>query len=243
MIAILGTWGIAFGYWSQFLAGLWLTIQMSFIAFALAFVFGLLGATARRSRFLPIRAVGTVYVELIRNTPVLLQIFMAFFALAQLGLPLSAFQAGIAALAINSGAYLTEVIRAGLQAVPRGQLEAARSLGLSQGDVFRHVVFPQAVRYVYPPVINQLIQIILGSALVSQIALPELTSTAETINSDTLLTMQVFTIALVLYLALSNVTSLVADVVARHVFHPAIELRQTVRRPLRRRLATLGIGR
>ena len=237
-------WGAALGYWPEFLSGLVLTAEVSVLSFALAFLLGVLGALARRSGFGPLRALGALYVEVIRNTPVLLQIFMIFFALPQFGVRLTAFDAGVAALGINAGAYLTEIIRAGLQAVPKGQVEAARSLGLRQRDIFRSVVFPQALRYVYPPVINQFIQIILGSSLVSAIALPELTSTTETINSTTLLTMQLFTIALVLYLLLSNVTSVLADVVGRHAFKPPLYTRPSGRgRPaLRRRLPTLMGG-
>jgi polar amino acid transport system permease protein len=237
-------WGVALSYWPDFLSGLVLTAEVSLLSFALAFVLGVLGALARRSGFGPLRLLGAVYVEAIRNTPVLLQIFMIFFALPQLGLRLTAFDAGVAALGINAGAYLTEIIRAGLQAVPRGQVEAARSLGLRQRDIFRFVVFPQALRYVYPPVINQFIQVILGSSLVSTIALPELTSTTETINSTTLLTMQLFTVALVLYLLLSNVTSALADVVGRHAFKPPLYTRPSGRGglALRRRLQVLVGG-
>lgn len=237
-------WGVALSYWPDFLSGLLLTAEVSLLSFALAFVLGVLGALARRSGFVPLRVLGAVYVEAIRNTPVLLQIFMIFFALPQLGLRLTAFGAGVAALGINAGAYLTEIIRAGLQAVPRGQVEAARSLGLRQRDIFRFVVFPQALRYVYPPVINQFIQVILGSSLVSTIALPELTSTTETINSTTLLTMQLFTVALVLYLLLSNVTSALADVVGRHAFKPPLYTRPSGRGglALRRRLQVLAGG-
>ena len=219
---MFGGWGTALGYWPQFLGALILTAELSVLSFALAFVLGVLGALARRSGIWPLRAVGAAYVEVIRNTPVLLQIFMIFFALPQLGLRFTAFDAGVAALGINAGAYLTEIIRAGLQAVPRGQIEAARSLGMRQLDVFRDVIFPQALRFVYPPIINQLIQVILGSSLVSTIALPELTSTTETINSTTLLTMQLFTIALVLYLLLSNITALLSDVVAHYAFKPPL---------------------
>lgn len=219
---MLAPWATALSYMPAFLGALWLTTAMSVLAFALAFLLGVLGALARRSRIRALRFVGTAYVEVIRNTPVLLQLFMIYFALPESGVRLDAFQAGVAALAINAGAYLTEIIRAGLQSVPRGQLEAARSIGLVPRDVFRSVAFPQALRAVYPPVINQFIQLILGSSLVSQIALPELTNTAQTINSQTLLTMQVFTIALVLYLVLSNATALVADFIGRRAFKPPL---------------------
>ncbi len=219
---MLAPWATLMGYMPAFLNGLWLTATMSVLAFALAFALGVAGALARRSRIAPLRWVGAAYVEVIRNTPVLLQLFMIYFALPEFGVRLGAFEAGTAALAINAGAYLTEIIRAGLQAVPRGQLEAARSVGLGPGDTFRSVVFPQALRYVYPPVVNQFVQVILGSSLVSQIALKEITNAAQTINSQTLLTMHVFTIALVLYLFLSNVTALLADVVGRRAFKPPL---------------------
>jgi polar amino acid transport system permease protein len=193
---MLAPWATTFSYAPAFLHGLWLTAAMSVLAFLFAFILGLLGALARRSRFRLLRFIGTLYVEAIRNTPVLLQLFMIYFALPQAGIRFDAFQAGVAALAVNAGAYLTEIIRAGIQSVPRGQLDAARSIGLAPRDVFRSVVFPQALRSVYPPVINQFIQVILGSSLVSQIALPELTNTAQTINSQTLLTMHIFTVVL-----------------------------------------------
>lgn len=218
----MAPWATLLKYWPELLNGLWITASMSVLAFILAFVLGVLGALARRSGIAPLRWIGAAYVEVIRNTPVLLQLFMIYFALPELGVRLDAFQAGVAALAINAGAYLTEIIRAGLQAVPRGQLEAARSIGLARGDVFRSVVFPQALRFVYPPVINQFIQLILGSSLVSQIALKEITNTAQTINSQTLLTMHIFTIALVLYLILSNATAILADVVGRRAFKPPL---------------------
>jgi polar amino acid transport system permease protein len=219
---MLAPWAAVFGYAPAWLDALWLTASMSVLAFVLAFAFGLLGALARRSRKRLLRFLGATYVEVIRNTPVLLQLFMIYFALPEFGLRLDAYQAGVAALAINAGAYLTEVIRAGLQSVPKGQLEAARSLGLPSRDVFRSVVFPQALRSVYPPVVNQFIQLILGSSLVSQIALKELTNTAQTINSQILLTMHIFTVALVLYLLLTNLTALGADFIGRRAFKPPL---------------------
>jgi polar amino acid transport system permease protein len=218
----MNAWNTVLGYAPALLGGLWTTASMSVLAFGLAFVLGVLGAVARRASLAPVRFVATAYVEVIRNTPVLLQIIMIYFALPELGIRLDAYQAAVVALGINAGAYLTEIIRAGLQSVPRGQIEAARSIGLQPREVFRNVVFPQALRNVYPPVINQFIQLILGSSLASQIALKEITNVAQTINSQTLLTMHVFTVALVLYLILSNATALAADVVGRRAFKPPL---------------------
>lgn len=213
--------------------------MVSCIAFAGALVLGVLGAVSRQSRAWPLRLIAGVYVEVIRNTPALVQIFLVYFGLPFFGIHLSAFVAGTAALAINAGAYLTETIRAGLQSVPRGQFEAARTLGLSKTNVFAHVVLPQAVRAVYPPVVNEFLQIILGSSLLSTIALNELTGVALTINGLTFQTINAFSVALVLYLVLTNLVSLGANLLSRVVFQPPLP---RVRHTRRARLRLWGIG-
>jgi polar amino acid transport system permease protein len=229
------TWQSIFDHSAEFAQGTALTMEVAVVAFVLAFLIGVVGAAGRRStRWFP-RAVAGVFVEIIRNTPVLLQVFVAYFALPSLGLPLSRFEAGVAALAINAGAYLTEILRSGIAAVPRGQREAGQVLALSRWTTFRHVVMPQALRNVYPAVVNQFIQVILGTSLLSAIALPELTGTAQTVNSQTLLTMQVFTVALVIYLIVTNVVSFAAAALARLIFRPP--LRTSVRPRLRLRPA------
>ncbi|MFI9169330.1 amino acid ABC transporter permease [Streptomyces lincolnensis] len=215
-------WTYALRDWTTYLDAAWLSLKLSLAAFALAFTLGLLGALARRSRHVVLRAPAAVYVEVVRNTPVLLQMFVAYFALPSAGLRLSPVQAGVLALGVNVGAYLTEIFRAGIQAVPGGQREAARVLALSPARTFVHVVLPQALRNVYPAVVNQLVQIILGSSLLSAISVPELTGTAMVINSRTLLTVQVFGIAAVLYLVLTNAVVLVAGLVGRVAFKPSL---------------------
>jgi polar amino acid transport system permease protein len=183
---------------------------------------GILGALARRSRFWPLRLLGAVYVEAIRNTPALVQVFLVYFGLPFFGIHLPAFVAGVVALAINAGAYLTETIRAGLGSVAPGQFEAARTLGLSRGSVFAHVVLPQAVRVVYPPVVNEFIQVILGSSLLSTIALNEITGVTLTINGATFETINAFSVALVLYLLITTVVSVGANLLARTMFRPPL---------------------
>ncbi|MFI5679352.1 amino acid ABC transporter permease [Streptomyces cellulosae] len=228
---MLTDWSYALQDWPTYLSAAWLSLRLSLAAFALAFALGLLGALARRSRYAVLRAPAAVYVEVIRNTPVLLQMFVAYFALPSAGLRLSPVQAGVLALGVNVGAYLTEIFRAGIQAVPSGQREAARVLALSPARAFTHVVLPQALRNVYPAVVNQLVQIILGSSLLSAISVPELTGTSMVINSRTLLTVQVFGIAAVLYLVLTNLVVLVAGLIGRVAFKPPLPT--TVRaRPL-----------
>jgi polar amino acid transport system permease protein len=197
-------------------------VEVSFLSFAGALVLGVLGAVARRSGLWPLRLIGAAYVEAIRNTPALVQIFLVYFGLPFFGIHLPAFVAGVVALAINAGAYLTETIRAGLASVPPGQFEAARTLGLSRASVFAHVVLPQAVRVVYPPVVNEFLQVILGSSLLSTIALNEITGVALTISGLTFETINAFSVALVLYLLLTTLVSVGANVLARAVFRPPL---------------------
>lgn len=229
---MLTDWTYALRDWPTYLDAAWLTLRLSLEAFVLAFALGLFGALARGSRYAVLRAPAAVYVEVIRNTPVLLQMFVAYFALPTTGLRLSPVQAGVLALGVNVGAYLTEIFRAGIAAVPRGQREACRVLALTPARTFLHVVLPQALRNVYPAVVNQLVQIILGSSLLSAISVPELTGTAMVINSRTLLTVQVFGIAAVLYLVLTNLVALVAGVVGRVAFKPPLRPAAVRPRPL-----------
>jgi polar amino acid transport system permease protein len=172
-----------------------------------------------------------VYIEAIRNTPVLLQIFIVFFGLPSLGITLNAYTAGVIALGVNVGAYLAEVFRAGIQSVPRGQLEAASILGLERSQIFIEVVLPQAARAVYPAIVNNLIQLLLGTSLLSAIALPELSGTATVINARTLLYIQTFSITLIAYLFLSNLLSWLAGQIGVRVFHPPLVMKKRTRRP------------
>lgn len=209
-------------YTPQFIEGAWVAIWTSTVAFALALLLGALIAVMRESKWRVLRVVGAVYVEILRNTPVLVQIFMAYFGLASIGLRLPALLAGVVALGLNGGAYLAEIIRAGISAVPAGQLEAARTLGLSAPQIFFSIIFPQAMRTVFPPVINQYVEMILGSSLLSAIAVNELTSVARIVNSITYETMAVFAFVMLFYLVLTNLVSFGASVFSRYVFKPSI---------------------
>jgi len=215
-------WLILFHYLDDFLLAAWVTLQVTALAFALAIIIGLLAALARSCRVSALRFIAGSYIEIIRNTPVLLQIFIVFFGLPSLGMAMSAWTAGIVALGVNVGAYLAEVFRAGIQSVPRGQLEAAAILGIGRRDIFVHVVLPQAARAVYPAIINNLIQLLLGTSLLSAIALPELTGTATVINARTLLYIQTFSMTLLAYLIMSNVLVWISGVAGRYLFSPPV---------------------
>ncbi len=136
-------WLTLAGYFNDFVRAAWLTL----LAFVLAMALGLLTALAGASKSRLLRGIASVYIEAIRNTPVLLQIFIVFFGLPSMGLTLDDYWAGVIALGVNVGAYLAEVFRAGIQSVPKGQLEvAAAILGLSRSQIFVEVVLPQAAR-------------------------------------------------------------------------------------------------
>jgi len=224
-------WLTLAGYWNDFVRAAWLTLQITLLAFILAMLLGLLTALASASRVGLLRAIASVYIEAIRNTPVLLQIFIVFFGLPSLGVTLNAYTAGVIALGVNVGAYLAEVFRAGIQSVPRGQLEAASILGLGRSQIFVEVILPQAARAVFPAIVNNLIQLLLGTSLLSAIALPELSGTATVIKARTLLYLQTFTITLIAYLVLSGVLSWIAGQIGTRVFHPPLVMTKRSRRP------------
>ena len=145
------------------------------------------------------------YVEVIRNTPLIVQLFIVFFGLPSAGIRLDAMTAAIIALAINLGAYSTEIIRAGLEAIPKAQIEAGHSLGLSGTQVFRHVVLVPAIKIVYPALTSQFVLIMLATSVVSQISAPDLFHVASIIQSRTFRDFEIYAVIAMLYLALALV--------------------------------------
>jgi len=162
-----------------------LSLRITVLGFLLAFALAALAALARDSRSRIARFVAACYVEVIRNTPVLLQIFIVFFELPTFGIRLSAVTAGTIALGINVGAYLTEVLRAGVSAVAEGQLEAAQILGLSRSQTFGWVVLPQTARIALPPLVVQYISLIKDTSIASVIGLVEIMKAGQSIVDRT----------------------------------------------------------
>jgi putative glutamine transport system permease protein len=189
--------------WPLLLEGYAMTAVVSLLAMLLSLILGTVIAGLRTSSAVPLRWLGTAYVECFRNTPLLIQLYFYFFGLTRLGLRLTAFQAGVAALAIYTAAYVAEVVRSGILSVDRGQQDAARALGLSYLQTQRFVVLPQALRTVLPPLGNLGIALIKNSALVSSIALADLLYVSDLIQSRTFRTFEVFTAVVVLYLSLT----------------------------------------
>ncbi|WIM09838.1 amino acid ABC transporter permease [Enhydrobacter sp.] len=189
--------------WPDFVAGAWLTVQLTVVSIALGLAVGTVCALARvyGGTFLR-RAVG-LYVELIRNTPLLIQIFIVYFGLSSLGLKLSAEVSAVIALVVNMGAYTTEIMRAGIQSIQRTQLEAADCLGLTRLQTILHVVLLPAMERVYPALSSQFVLLMLASSITSTISAEELTATANRVQSDTYRSFEVYIIVALVYLALS----------------------------------------
>ncbi len=160
-------WTFIRSHWFFIFNGVWLTILLSVLSILLATVLSLLGALGRLSKFAPAYALATFYISLIRGTPLLLQVVFFFLALPQLGIRLSGLSAGVLALGLNYGAYMTEIMRAGIQSVSAGQREAAESMGMTHFQIMRFIVLPQALRLVIPPIGNQFIAMLKDTSLIS----------------------------------------------------------------------------
>jgi len=189
--------------WPRFLHGAWLTIQLASIAIVLGFVVGAVCALARTSGSPRVKRIVGAYVEAIRNTPLLVQMFLVYFGLASLGLKISAELSAALALTINIGAYSTEILRAGIQSVAKSQVEAGECLGLSRLQVYWHVVLLPAVERVYPALSSQFVLLMLASSVTSQISAEELTAAANVLQSETFRSFEVYIIVALMYLALS----------------------------------------
>ncbi|KQN63034.1 MULTISPECIES: amino acid ABC transporter permease [unclassified Erwinia] len=190
-------------HWPELLAGLWVTIQLTVLATVGGVGLGILGAALRSGKPSLLSRIWGIYVELIRNTPFVVQLFFIVFGLPNLGLKLTAGEAALLAMLINLGAYSTEIIRAGIQVTPKGQWEAGRVLGLSRSQTFLRVVLPPAMKRIYPALVSQCIIVMLGSSVVSQVSYEELTFAANLIQSRTFLSFEVYLVTTLIYLLLS----------------------------------------
>ena len=183
------------------------TIEATFLGFAIAAVLGLVLAILRRSRNPWVSTITTGFVEFIRSTPVLIQIFFVFFVFPQFGIVIPAFAAGVMALGLHYAAYCSEVYRAGLDAIPRGQWEAARALNLSPYRTYFGVIIPQAIPPVVPALGNYLIGMFKETPLLSAIAVVELMQTAKIIGSETFRYLEPITMVGIFFLVMSLVSA------------------------------------
>lgn len=215
------------------LRGAGITIAVSIVAFALALVVGLLIAILRTSRHRALRFIAVPYIQFIRGTPLLLQLFFLYYVLPYAGIILTPFAAGVLGLTLNYSAYMAEVFRAGIEAVPKGQWEAALSVGMSRGLCLRLIVLPQAIRIVIPAIGNFFVAIFKDSALVSVITMRDLMFSGELLAAATYKHIEIFTLVAIIYFMISYP---VAKLVQR------IELRFDVAEDPRRRFAASYSG-
>jgi polar amino acid transport system permease protein len=198
--------------------GCWLTIQLSAASMVLGLVVAVFGALGKTMGPKPVRWAVDAYIEAIRNTPFLIQIFLIFFGLPRLHVMLSSNQAALLAMVVNVGAYATEIVRAGIEGVSRGQIEAGLALGLRPLQVFRYIVLFPALSIVYPALCSQFILLMLNSSVVSTISAQELTATANDLQSRTFRSFEIYIVVTAIYLTLSMLFSATFGGIHRAVF-------------------------
>jgi polar amino acid transport system permease protein len=191
-------------YWSVFLRGAGFTLYVSAIATLVGLCLGLVVALGRLSRISLIRNLTRGYIEIIRGTPLLVQVFLVYYALPDLGIRLSAIAAGIVAMSLYMSAYAGEVLRAGILSIHRGQIEAARSLGMNYAQTLRRIILPLMVSLVLPPLTNEFTNLIKGSAVLSVVTVPELTFAAQEVIGLTFSPVEAFIMATLLYWGLND---------------------------------------
>lgn len=195
--------GLVWDYLPQLLNGALLTIQLSMGALCLGFALAIVLAYLRTSGLAWLRAAITIYVELIRNTPFLVQLFIIYFSLPAIGLRFDAVTAALVGMSINFSGYATEIVRSGIEAVPRSQIEAGHSLGFTRLQIFRHIVVFPALRTVYPALASQFILLMLGSSVVASISAEELTAVTNTLQSTTFRSFEFYFVATAMYLLMA----------------------------------------
>lgn len=203
-------------YWPRLIAGLGLTVQITIISLILAgilgMVFGLLSVSKRKS----LRAIALVYVDVVRGTPLLVQAFFIYFGIpAALGIQSDPVVSGVITLSLNAGGYLAEIVRGGIESISRGQMEAARSLGLPYGMAMRSVILPQAIRTMTPALINQCIITLKDTSLLSVIGVTELTQTGRLIIANNYQSFEVWAIVAMMYFIIIMILSKISKRIER----------------------------
>ncbi|TDE38479.1 amino acid ABC transporter permease [Antarcticimicrobium sediminis] len=197
-------------YGPGFLSAAWTVLWLTLVTIGVSWIFGLAAALGQRSDMRAVRSVAAFYVWFIRGTPALIQIFIIYFGMPQVGVRLSPYTAGVLALAINSGAYVTEIIRSGLSAIPAGQTESSLALGFSPRETMRTVILPQVFRIILPSITNEALSTLKNTSLLSTITVVELTLYAQTLISATFRPFDFYIAVAVIYLVLTTILTQLA---------------------------------
>ena len=212
-------------YYPSFFKALGITLQMTVISLLCATVLGVIFGLFKVSDFKILKLIADVYIDIIRGTPLLVQVMIMMYGVGSVLKPYGfqwsniggAFTAGCVALSLNAGAYMAEIIRGGIEAVDKGQMEAARSLGLSYGKAMRKVILPQAFRTMLPSIINQFIITLKDTSILSVIGFPELVNTAKNVVANTFMSFQTWAIVAVMYLVVITLLSRFARTMERRL--------------------------
>ena len=205
-------------HYDMLIAGTWLTIRLSVIAMVMGLVIALITVVARRSPLRILHIASISYIEIIRNTPFLIQIFFFYFGLPAIGLRMSPNAAAIVALSVNVGAYAAEIIRSGVESISRGQMEAGLAIGLKPLQVFFYIILKPALRTIYPALTSQFILITLTSSIVASISASELTYEAQILETMTFRSFEIYLIITIIYFLITFILSRLFDVIFRFVF-------------------------
>ncbi|TBW35359.1 amino acid ABC transporter permease [Siculibacillus lacustris] len=213
---MIATWWEGFEpYVAGFLDASVVVLVLSICSILVSWIFGLLAALGKVSRFRLLRWLSDFYIWFIRGTPTLIQIFIVYFGLPQFGLRLSPFVAGVIALGFNGGAYVAEIIRSGLSAIPRGQTESAEALGMGRSLLMRRIILPQVFRIILPPLTNEAISMLKNTSLLSVITVVELTLYSQTIIATTFRPFEFYIATALIYLVMTSVISQIAAYLER----------------------------
>lgn len=204
-------------YIPYYVQGLEYTVILAIFAVIFGIVLGVALALMKLSAFKPLKMFAIAYIHFVRGTPILVQIYIVYFGLFSFGISLSDNVAGIAALAINSGAYVAEIVRAGIEAVDRGQIEAARSLGLSQALTTRLLIIPQAFKNILPALCNEFIVVTKNTSMLSIIGIHDLMYNTDTIRGNTYLAFEPLIIAAIIYFTVSYILTKLVGVLERRL--------------------------
>ena len=200
------------------LDGALMTLQLSALSIMAATVIAIITLQARTSRFRLVRWIAIAYIEIIRNTPFLLQLYFFFFGLPSLGIRMNPNTAALVALALNGGAYAAEIMRGGVASIGRGQWEAGFALGLKPLQIFRYVIFTPAMRAIYPALTSQFILLLLTSSIASAISASELTAVAQRLDSVTFRSFEIYFVATAMYLIMSSIFTRIFNLLDRILF-------------------------
>jgi polar amino acid transport system permease protein len=205
-------------FYPLLVSGLVTSLYITIICMVAGTVLGLFVALCKSSKNAVISFLGSSYIEVFRNTPLIIQLYIIFFGLGQLGININPLWSALIGITINNGAYTAEIFRAGFSSVPKGLNEAGSALGMNSAQIFRHVILPPALRTAFPALTNQLILIFLFSSVASVISLEELTYQVMNIETQTSRTLEVVLIATVLYYSCSSIFVYLSNVLSKKVF-------------------------